>query len=59
MTRLTDPAAIELLHGMLRIPSPSFAESELAGLVVDAMRGAGLTSRIVEAGNAIGEIRRV
>ncbi|WP_274917653.1 M20/M25/M40 family metallo-hydrolase [Streptomyces sp. WZ-12] len=58
MTGFSDPAAIELLHGMLRIPSPSFAESELAGHVVEAMRGAGLTARIDGAGNVIGEIRR-
>ncbi|MFK0294353.1 M20/M25/M40 family metallo-hydrolase [Streptomyces sp. NPDC090442] len=57
MTGFSDPAAIELLHGMLRIPSPSFAEAELAGYVVDAMRGAGLTARIDRAGNAVGEIR--
>ncbi|GAA3169240.1 MULTISPECIES: M20/M25/M40 family metallo-hydrolase [Streptomyces] len=58
MTRFSDPAAIDLLHGMLKIPSPSYAESELAGYVVDAMRGAGLTARIDKAGNAVGEIRR-
>ncbi|WP_436739050.1 M20/M25/M40 family metallo-hydrolase [Streptomyces sp. BBFR102] len=58
MTLLSDTAAIELLHGMLRIPSPSFAEAELAAHVVDAMRGAGLTARIDGAGNAVGEIRR-
>lgn len=57
MTRFSDPAAVELLHGMLRIPSPSFAESELAGHLADAMSGAGLAARIDGAGNVIGEIR--
>ncbi|MEK8143137.1 hypothetical protein NKH18_15780 [Streptomyces sp. M10(2022)] len=58
MTGFSDPDAVQLLHDMLKIPSPSFAESELAAHVVDAMRGAGLTARIDEVGNAVGEIRR-
>ncbi|MFJ9622967.1 M20/M25/M40 family metallo-hydrolase [Streptomyces sp. NPDC101181] len=58
MTNFSDTAAVELLHGMLKIPSPSFAEAELAAHVVDAMRGAGLTAWIDGAGNAVGEIRR-
>jgi LysW-gamma-L-lysine carboxypeptidase len=58
VSRFSDRAAVQLLHGMLKIPSPSFEESELAGHVVDAMRGAGLTARIDGAGNAVGEIRR-
>ncbi|WP_282794575.1 M20/M25/M40 family metallo-hydrolase [Streptomyces sp. CC224B] len=57
-TTFSDPAAVDLLHGMLRIPSPSYAESELGRYMVDAMRGAGLTARIDAAGNAVGEIRR-
>ncbi|PWS45611.1 acetyl-lysine deacetylase [Streptomyces sp. FT05W] len=58
MTTFSDTAAIDLLHGMLKIPSPSFAEAELAAHVVTAMRGAGLTARIDGVGNAVGEIRR-
>lgn len=58
MRIFSDTAAIELLHGMLEIPSPSYAEAGLAAHVVDAMRRAGLTARIDAAGNAVGEIRR-
>lgn len=58
MTIFSDTAAIDLLHGMLKIPSPSFAEAELAAHVVAAMRGAGLTARVDGVGNAVGEIRR-
>jgi LysW-gamma-L-lysine carboxypeptidase len=58
VTGFCDTAAVELLHGMLRIPSPSYAESRLAAHVVDAMRAAGLTAWTDKAGNAVGEIRR-
>ncbi|OXM52846.1 M20/M25/M40 family metallo-hydrolase [Amycolatopsis alba] len=58
MTTFSETAAIELLQGMVKIPSPSFSESELAGHTVDAMRAAGFTARVDEAGNAVGEIDR-
>ncbi|MEU6769316.1 M20/M25/M40 family metallo-hydrolase [Streptomyces sp. NPDC046853] len=58
VTGFSDTAALDLLHGMLRIPSPSYAEQEVAAYVVDALRTAGFTAGIDAAGNAVGEIRR-
>jgi LysW-gamma-L-lysine carboxypeptidase len=55
---MTGESAVHLLHDMLRIPSPSHGESELAAYVVEAMRRLGYTARVDWAGNAVGEIVR-
>ncbi|MFF6987100.1 M20/M25/M40 family metallo-hydrolase [Streptomyces sp. NPDC010273] len=52
----TDPgAAVDMLRSMLEIPSPSGEEGPLARHLADVMRGLGLTARIDDAGNVIGE----
>ncbi|WP_433374803.1 M20/M25/M40 family metallo-hydrolase [Streptosporangium sp. CA-115845] len=55
---MTGESAVHLLHGMLRIPSPSGYEAELADYVVGAMRRLGYTAHVDQAGNAVGEIVR-
>lgn len=48
-------AQLELLQRMVEIYSPTGQESEIAGLLVEQMTKRGLSARIDEAGNAIGE----
>jgi LysW-gamma-L-lysine carboxypeptidase len=48
--------AVDLLHRMVAIASPSGQESELADFLAARMSDLGLRSRIDEAGNVIGEI---
>lgn len=48
--------AVELLHAMVGIPSPSCAEAELAAYLAEWMERAGLAARLDEAGNVIGEL---
>lgn len=62
MNAVTTPGAreiaLDLLHRMLQIPSPSCSEAPLARFLVDAMEGLGFLTRIDEVGNVIGEIGR-
>jgi LysW-gamma-L-lysine carboxypeptidase len=52
----TDPgAAVDMLQSMLEIPSPSGQEGRLAGHLADVMTGLGLTARVDDVGNVIGE----
>ncbi len=48
-------AQIELLQRMVEIYSPTGQESEIARFLVEKMANSGLSARIDEAGNAIGE----
>ncbi|GAA0571458.1 [LysW]-lysine hydrolase [Paractinoplanes ferrugineus] len=48
--------AVDLLHRMIEIPSPSGREQDLADFLAGTMARLGMSSRIDEAGNAIGEI---
>lgn len=50
--------AVDLLHRMLDVPSPSCSEARLARLLAETMQRLGFASRIDEAGNVIGEIGR-
>jgi len=47
--------AVELLAGLVAIPSPSGDEGEAAAFLVDWMARRGLRARVDEAGNAVGE----
>lgn len=47
--------AVELLHQMVAIPSPSGDEGELAVFLESAMRGLGMEASVDDAGNVIGE----
>lgn len=47
--------ALSLLMDMLRIPSLSTREGELAAMLVQRMAGLGFRARVDEAGNAVGE----
>ncbi|OLC58832.1 MAG: hypothetical protein AUH85_00065 [Chloroflexi bacterium 13_1_40CM_4_68_4] len=47
---------VELLVGLVRIPSVSTREDEAVGYLVSQMRARGFEARIDEAGNAFGEI---
>jgi len=55
MQLATAPDPIALLETMLRIPSYSGQEGELARYLAQAMQALGLRSHIDEAGNAVGE----
>jgi LysW-gamma-L-lysine carboxypeptidase len=52
---MTREDAVDLLHRMVSIPSPSGREQDLADFLAAEMAARGLRSRIDEAGNAIGE----
>jgi len=56
MTQLTDDEAVDLLHEMLTIASPSGQEQELAAFLAARLAKLGFAERIDEAGNVIGEI---
>src|SRR5687768_4940621 len=56
MSYLTDFDPVAFLEQMLRIPSLSGQEGELAHFLVDQMRRLGFTSYVDDAGNAVGEI---
>lgn len=51
-----DEEAIELLHALVSIPSPSGKEQKAAAFLVDWMRKRGIRSHIDAAGNAVGEL---
>jgi hypothetical protein len=51
-------ADVELLHHMVRIPSPSGQEAELAGFLLGAAARLGLRTRLDEVGNLIAETGR-
>ena len=51
-----DEEAIELLHALVSIPSPSGREQKATAFLVDWMRKRGIRSRIDAAGNAVGEL---
>ena len=52
----TDAEAVELLHGLVAIPSPSGRESAAVEYLVGAMRTLGLDAYVDETGNAVGSI---
>ena len=56
MTQPTDDEAVDLLHEMLTIGSPSGQEQELAGFLAARLAKLGFACRIDEVGNVIGEI---
>ena len=56
MTQPTDDEAVDLLHDMLTIGSPSGQEQELAGFLAARLAKLGFACRIDEVGNVIGEI---
>jgi [amino group carrier protein]-lysine/ornithine hydrolase len=51
-----DGFAAALLKSMLEIPSPSYAEAELAKHLLGSMRELGFAARLDAAGNVIGEL---
>jgi LysW-gamma-L-lysine carboxypeptidase len=51
---MNDHDSIELLSAMLRIPSVSTREAEVAGFLVERMAALGFNSFVDEAGNAVG-----
>ncbi|WP_201787203.1 M20/M25/M40 family metallo-hydrolase [Actinoplanes sp. TFC3] len=53
---MNNDEAVELLHRMIDIPSPSGREADVADFLAHALAGAGLRSRIDEVGNVVGEI---
>jgi len=53
---MTDSEALQFLETMLRIPSPSGQEAELAGFLVRRMADWGFRAFIDEVGNAVGEV---
>ncbi|MCS7312364.1 MAG: [LysW]-lysine hydrolase [Acidobacteria bacterium] len=53
---MTDSEALQLLESMLRIPSPSGQEAELADFLVRRMTDCGFRACIDEVGNAVGEV---
>lgn len=55
-TRLDDTAAVDVLRGMLEIPSPSYAEHRLAEHLHGVLTELGFAARIDPAGNVIGEV---
>lgn len=56
---MTSPhAAVELLRRLVEIPSPSGQEDEAVGFLVAAMGRLGLSARVDEVGNAVGETGR-
>src|ERR1700752_5016003 len=55
MMQLSDFDAIALLERMLRIPSVSGQEGEVARFLVDQMRALGFQGYVDGAGNAVGE----
>ncbi len=57
MTPEAATAAVDLLEGMVRIPSPSGEEQRLAAHLRDRMAALGLESWIDEAGNVLGRTR--
>jgi LysW-gamma-L-lysine carboxypeptidase len=56
MTATPTARAVELLHEMLAIPSPSGGEERLASFLQAAMRELGFDARRDEVGNVIGDI---
>ncbi|MGC5033772.1 M20/M25/M40 family metallo-hydrolase [Micromonospora sp. DT229] len=55
---VTDGFATALLKSMLEIPSPSYAEAELAKHLAATMRELGFAARLDEVGNVIGLLDR-
>lgn len=53
---MTDSEALQLLEAMIRIPSPSGQEAELADFLVHRMADWGFRAFIDEVGNAVGEV---
>src|SRR4051795_878183 len=51
-------AAIELLRGMLEIPSPSYAEAELASFLAAELPSLGFSTDVDAAGNLVAELVR-
>jgi LysW-gamma-L-lysine carboxypeptidase len=56
VTAPNDDEAVELLHEILAIPSPSGQEQDLAAFLATRLGKLGFAERIDEAGNVIGEI---
>lgn len=55
-TVLSDQAAIDLLHGLVAIPSLSAEEGNAVRYLVDWMAAHGFDAQIDEAGNAVGSV---
>jgi LysW-gamma-L-lysine carboxypeptidase len=53
---LSDQEQIELLHGLVSIPSLSFEEADAVRYLVDWMAARGFDARIDEIGNAVGTV---
>lgn len=56
MTTPLHPADLDLVRGLVEIPSVSGSEREAVGWLVDRMAERGFRARVDEAGNAVGEI---